>query len=331
MAEMTQRQRPLLPSKLSWLIVAILMFNAVLFVSQRFKWFSFNVHKGWTVLIALTCTGIFLGLFALWLTAVLLLRWEFRVSIRSLLTLFVVGAIPLGWLAAEMKAARRQMDAINWIGIEHGGYAYDWQCDAQGQPLWPMPNARKPPALPWLSNLLGDDLFADVVSVKFADGYPPIAPGDLEHLEWLTRVKRLSFVGNMIADAGLEHIRLMKELEYLTLADNGITDDGLKSLEGLVDLRMLDISDERISGPGLQHLGGMMKLRGLRLCDMPIASAGVGYLSGLTQLEVLNLGQTQITDADLEHISGLINLRSLALSSSFALFSVVCTLSWPPA
>jgi hypothetical protein len=315
MAEITRHRCRLLRSRPGWFIVAILVCEAFLLFSQRFKWFPFNAHKGWGVLIAMACMGMFFVVFFLWFTAALLFRWQFQFSVRSLLSLFVVAAVPLGWLAAEMKAAERHADAVRWIRTAHrdGGCHYDWECDAQGRS---MSSTKTPPATRGLRNLLGDDFFADVVYVGFADVDPPIPARDLEHLKCLTRVKRAEFNDSGVTDAGLEHLKGMKELECLTLIHNHITDAGLRSLEGLAELRVLNLDENRMAGPGLEHLRGLTKLRELYLERMPITGAGLKFLNGLTQLEVLKFNETHITDADLEQINGLTNLRRLSLTKT---------------
>ena len=58
--------------------------TGVLFLSERFQWFGFNSHKGWTVLIAVAGVGVVLAFMLLWWLAALVFRWQFQFSIRSL-------------------------------------------------------------------------------------------------------------------------------------------------------------------------------------------------------------------------------------------------------
>jgi hypothetical protein len=39
------------------LLIALLAMEGFLLLSERFRWFAFNEHKGWTVLICLTTVG----------------------------------------------------------------------------------------------------------------------------------------------------------------------------------------------------------------------------------------------------------------------------------
>jgi len=42
----------------SWLVILSLAVTNILFLSERFQWFGFNTHKGWTVLIAVASVGV---------------------------------------------------------------------------------------------------------------------------------------------------------------------------------------------------------------------------------------------------------------------------------
>ena len=73
-----RRWRQLTPDRLILLFLAV---QALLWASQGFRWFSFNQHKGWTVLIAVGFTGAFLLLILVWLVAAPLLRLRFQYSL----------------------------------------------------------------------------------------------------------------------------------------------------------------------------------------------------------------------------------------------------------
>ena len=92
-------------------VVALLALEGFLWLSERFRWFAFNEHKGWTVLICLATVGMAFLLMFLWFLAALVFRRRFQFSILSLLVLTVVVAIPCSWLATEMKQARKEREA----------------------------------------------------------------------------------------------------------------------------------------------------------------------------------------------------------------------------
>ena len=105
------------------LVLLLLAVEGFLWLSEHFRWFAFNQHKGWTVLIAVAIVGAVILLMIIWFLLSLILRLRFQYTIRSLLALAVVVAIPCGWLTAEVKEAREQravVEAIERIGGQVG-------------------------------------------------------------------------------------------------------------------------------------------------------------------------------------------------------------------
>ncbi len=78
-------------------VLALLALEAFLLLSAWFRWFPFNQHKGWTVLITVAGVGAALLLMLLWFLAALLFRLRFQFSLLSLLLLAVVVAVPCSW------------------------------------------------------------------------------------------------------------------------------------------------------------------------------------------------------------------------------------------
>ena len=160
-------------------VVALLALEGFLLLSECFRWFPFNQHKGWTVLLAAATVGATLLLMLLWFLAAAVFRRRFQFSILSLLVLTVVVAIPCSWLATEMKAARKQREAVEEIKKAGGWIAYDYEFDPGLQTI-PRP---QPPGPAWLRKLLGDDMLAAVTHAGTFDE----ESGDavLEHLRWI--------------------------------------------------------------------------------------------------------------------------------------------------
>ena len=92
-------------------VLALLVLEGFLLLSEWFRRFPFNQHKGWSVLICLAAVGAALVLMFLWFLAALVFRLRFQFGILSLLLLVVVVAVPCSWLATEMKAAKTQRKA----------------------------------------------------------------------------------------------------------------------------------------------------------------------------------------------------------------------------
>ena len=123
-------------------VLGLLALEAFLLLSAWFRWFPFNQHKGWTVLICLATVGAALFLMFLWFLAALVFRLRFQFSILALLLLAVVVAVPFSWLATEMKAARKQRELVEWIEKTGGDVVYDYQVDASWN-LMPVRHATR--------------------------------------------------------------------------------------------------------------------------------------------------------------------------------------------
>ena len=211
----------------SWLIVGLMAVECLLWLSERLQWFSFNQHKGWTVLIGVAAVGATILLMLLWFAAALLFRVRFQFSIRSLMVLTVAVAIPCGWLAVEMKAAREHGQIEDKIDKLGGSVNWSWEAgyDANGNLL---PYAI-PPAPEWLRNLLGDHFFTEILEV-YLDGTQS-TDADLEPFKGLTQLRHLFLRRTLVTDAGLENLKRLNQLQELYLAATKVTDEGVQKLQ----------------------------------------------------------------------------------------------------
>jgi hypothetical protein len=86
-------------------LLALLAVEFLLFLSQLFRW----LPKGWPVLIAIASVGAVVLAMLVWLAVALVFGRRFQFSLRSLLMLVVVVALPCSWYATEVHrvAARK--------------------------------------------------------------------------------------------------------------------------------------------------------------------------------------------------------------------------------
>ncbi len=274
----------------SWLVLGLLAATGVLFLSERFRWFAFNQHKGWTVLIAVASVGVTLGLMVLWLVIALIFRLPFQFSIRSLLVLVVAVALPCSWLAAEMKKASEQQVAVDEIRRLGGRIEYGRDETAVA-----------------LIRLLGDDFFNNAVSASLSNDDQMEYLRALQHLTWL------HFRGDAVTDSGLQHLQGRPQLGFLYLTNTQVTDNGLQLLQRLPQLYALGLSRTRITDNGLQFLEAQSSLHTLDLSSTRITDSGLRHLRGLSRLTFLNLGETAITDNGLQNLVQLNHLSELHL------------------
>ena len=232
----------------SWLVYGSLAMTGILFLSGRWRWFAFNEHKGWTVLISIAGLGVVLALMLLWLVVALVFRRRFQFSLRTLLVLTVAVALPFSWLGVEMKRASRDEKVVEVVYTMGGGVDYDWTFS----PI----NARSfephPPCPKWLRSLLGESFFADVVAVHLHECQ--VTDDWLRNIEDWRQIHTLHLFATPISDAGLEHIKRLGELRCLLLLGTNVTDHGLEDLETLVHLQDVDLRRTLVTDAGVKKL-----------------------------------------------------------------------------
>ncbi len=283
------------------------MLKVLLFLSDRFQWFSFNEKKGWTVLIAVGVGAAAVLVMLVWGNVCLLLRRRFQFGFRSLLVFLVAMSVPLAWFAWEMQKARRQREAVAAI-LEGGGLVrYDYEFDENGYRIV----GAKPPRPDFLRKLLGDDFLCEVVVVEscWKTGYD-----DARHLEPVIIIEDLPFDCLQISDSNLAHLKGLTRLEELCLDGTQMSDSDLAHLNGLTKLKRLSLAGTQMSDSGLAHLEGLTRLEELSLGNTQISDNGLAYLANMPQLERLFLDETQVSDNGLAHLEGLSELEFLSLA-----------------
>jgi hypothetical protein len=263
----------------AWLVLGLLVVEGMLWLSKRFQCFGFNEKKGWTVLIAVGSVGVVLMLMLLSFLVALVFRWRFQFSIRSLLALVIVVALPFSWLAVEMKAARVQHEAVEEIAKLPGGAIHDSEMEPLG---------RTPPFS--LEKVLGNDFFEHVPQLILSDD------AQMEPLQGLSGVQEAYLVGDKITDAGMSHLAGLTQLRLLYLNGTKVRDAGLQHLERLTLLQVIHLGNARITDTGLQHLAGLIELHVLDLSETQVTDVGMKQLTGLTHLQELSVYRTQVTD-----------------------------------
>ena len=292
-------------------VIGLLLGICLLWLSERFQWFGFNHHKGWTVLIAVAAVGVAAFVVLLWWIASLIVGWRFQFGVRSLLVFCVAFSIAAGWFAVEMRRAERQREVVKSITALGGSVGYDWESIADGDPIVNP----EPPGPEWLRRMLGNDFFSGVVTINASK--TEITDAGLDQFKELPSLKQLVLNGTNVTDAGLGSLKGMR-LTYLGLAEAQISDVGLEKLTGLPQVECLDLSRTGITDAGLQYIIGMAHLSYVNLHLTNVTDDGLEQLKGMSQLTQLNLNNTGITDAGLKHLEGWKQLEYLDLRLSRA-------------
>jgi hypothetical protein len=267
-----------------WLVLASLAVTGLLWLSN---WLGYW-HKGYGVLMAVAGVGVVLAAMAAWWLVALVFRLRFQFSIRSLLALVVAVALPFSWLDLELKNAREQGMVVAELRTTLN---YDWEFDASETY---QPNAKRPwPA--FLRNFLGDQFFADPVSVTFMG--QGVSGKTIDLLARLPHLKCVSFRWRGIdVDNGVpQQLEQLSQIRYLDISDNELRDTHLQGVKTLVQLQRLYLSETMITDRGLKALAGMRKLKQLDVSRTDITDAGLEVLRQLTNLELLDLSSTRVT------------------------------------
>ena len=312
------------------LLLVLLAVEGFLWLSARFRWFAFSQPKGYAVLAAVACAGVFLATMFLWFLLSRVFRRRLPFSGRSLAMLTLAVALPGIWLATAMIGAIQQREAVASLLKAGGKITYDYQRDC-------LDAESQPPAPDWLRKLLGPDFFANVREVDAAGkcddalskqlrGFAqlrklgllncPITDAAMENIEGLTQLQVLDLRETKITDAGLKHLEGLSQLQKLYLFDDSITDAGMESLAKLSQLDDLEVSNTKVSELGLEKLKGLTHFRTLGLGTIAVSDAGLRHLEAWPELRAIYLQFTDVSDAGLKHFKGLTQLEALDLHAT---------------
>ena len=245
-------------------------------------------------------------------------RW-FSFSLRSMMLLVVVIAIPLGWKVNRARNQRVVVAELQKLTVTD--IAYDYQFVA-------MKNGRGkslPPGPGWLIDLLGEEYFVEVVQIAVDD--PQVTDETIALIARLPKIERVTLKSDRITDGGLVHFAGMHNLEVVTLYSNRITGAGLVHLAELKRLKWLDVWGWA-TDDSLEHISTLKRLENLHVIEpSQVTDRGLANVAKLTNLQSLHLGNDprntaglqdyiKITDAGLGNLYGLKNLVSLRLNTT---------------
>ncbi|MGO9111573.1 MAG: leucine-rich repeat domain-containing protein [Thermoguttaceae bacterium] len=278
-------------------VMALLAAELLLWLSERFGWLPW--HKGYAVLTAVAVVGVAMLLMLVWFAVATVFRRRFQFSVRSLLVLVVVVAMPCSWIAVEIRATKKEREAIEAVRKAENWVFYDFEMDASEKK---MANP-EPPQPAWLRRLLGDEFFCDVVEVHATTN------AAIKNVESFPELRTLFTYSPAsgdnpaeVTDVALDRIGACSHLETLHLRHTSITDEGLRHLAGLTNLKHLDVQDTKITDAGLENLQALSRLEILDIRSNDIADMGLKHLEGLRSLKLLTLFGTKVTDEGVRKI-----------------------------
>ena len=267
-------------------------------------------------------------------------RWyRPRISLRALMILVAVVAVPAGWVASTIRTQRRAIEAVRGAG---GILRFDFQ--SQDRPL--AARRRMPPSAPppgpeaprWLRDRLGDELFqavrratlpspasgsvlaalGDFAQLERLDLHGTIAaPGWADHLRGLRRLVEVHLDGVDLAEADFTEVARLPAVRTLEVNRTLMADAGFLRLAAHPTLARLTITDcTRLTDAGAARLlAGLPGLRSFRWINGPasLAHSLAALVRHHPDLESLELARCGVLASDLDLLGKLPHLRSLTL------------------
>jgi hypothetical protein len=187
-------------------------------------------------------------------------RW-LRLSLCGALAFVLISSIPCSWIIFTVQRtkkrswaeANRQQEAV--LAIRKMGWReeYDFQV---GDSVDMHPPDTRPARTAWLQDLVGVDMFADVIGVDTCQMSPfENASVDLSCVQYLPQLQSLELTGDRrITDAALVHFKALTHLKQLVLTGTQVTDAGLENLKGLTELKLLLLVGTQVTDEGVRKL-----------------------------------------------------------------------------
>lgn len=222
------------------------------------------------------------------------LRRLVQFRLRTLLAVFLLAPLAVGWWHLKMQSYRTQQEALEELARFTPYVAFE-----PGRPAW-------------LRHFADKSLFKDAVHVSF-QGKRSFTDDDASYLANLRRLRRLSLQDTKVMDRGLRHIADLVELDTLSLENTRVTDDGLERLRGLQKLRVLQVSSAKVTGKGLRHLAGLPLLERVEVACQGMRDEDVAVFSQLPRLRELLVWTSELSDDGFASLRGLDKLERLEL------------------
>jgi hypothetical protein len=244
-----------------------------------------------------------------------------RTSIRVMMLVILIVAVPLAW---QVNRAREQREAVDAVQ-EYGGWVH-FDYEFLNGAVIPGCAPRAPR---WLRMMFGDEYFRKVAFVNFdyessigkIVRNPNVKACDelLKKISGLPGLKKLRMKKTQATDEGLRHIGKMSKLEELYIRDaRAVTDKGVSHLSNLAQLKHISISFSNLTNDSLVLLSGLPSIEEVDLQGNHFSDEGLARLNGKDRLKTLciGIGAVQITDAGVAHLRCFNKLEMLELQQS---------------
>jgi internalin A len=323
-------------------LIALLLVEVFLFLSDRYDWFWFNQYENYTVLVVVAIVAIVLAAIATWAgVSWLISRWKggkpFQFGLQSLLLLVAVVAIVCWWFPSALNDNHLQAQVAAKMDERERCASHDGA----------------PPPIPFRTLLeqLGVKFFPEVVGAGGVDD------DDCDDISHFRNCRTLVFIssddefprtGTTVTDQGLARLKSLTQLRSLEIDSPHITSLGLRSLSRNAHLETMYLHRAQVDDDAMKVLGNFPNLKGLAInashsydallwaqhrpvrfesADLERAklqarlSAEIvhwnelGYESGaIRDWGVPKARSNSVTDEGLVHLSGLHKIEQLSLN-----------------
>lgn len=309
-------------------LFALFAIEIALYASEQYRWFEFNRHKNWTVLVNVAVVAVGLLLVLLWVAGAALFKRRPQFALSTLMGLVFVVGLACGWLSNEIANTRSQEDikkefaslglsnafkfvgnarspteTLKWEGVHFIGLGLsaEFSTDAHTPPI--------------LHKWFGDDFFSSLKNVTFCPNDEDEAQRGVEALSRISDLRELFLHGPRISDATLSRLGELPKLESLTINGASISNDGLRHVLLQKNLRAIGLHSVSVDDVGLGHLEDLKYLNSLDVRRVSITDTALIRLANLKRMKSLVVEDTLVTDEGLSQIhSDLPHCRIAILS-----------------
>jgi hypothetical protein len=227
-------------------------------------------------------------------------RLRFRFSLRSLLLLVAVVAIPL---ASHVNRVRNQRLVVAELSSVGGGVIYDYD--------FQQPSLQEPTGPRWLRSMVGDDFFAQVSEVDI--NHDQVTDQMLARIATLPALSNLLLCSGRISDSGLGHLAELSTLQRVDVQSPGISDASLAQLAKIKGLKYLTVSSPKLTDAGLEYIAKLKELEDLAITTENVTGDGLAQIAKLPHLKDLYIVSEELTDAGLVHLHRAPKLKKIIL------------------
>lgn len=235
-------------------------------------------------------------------------RW-LRFSLRGLLVLILLLALPLGWLAQQIRRSQRETSFAAQVREAGGEARFDY--NAAGPTYSPSP-----PKGHWLLRAaFGKNLFSYLCLVDLSQVADPNPFAD--GLGRMSQVDTLILPAGPLSDELIDGVAALPNLWSLTLDGSAVTPEEIRRLIASKSIGALQLGGAAAADEILEELRHDDHLPQLTILSGPTTDRGMQAISEIDSLYFLDIQQTPaVTDEGFPYLAKPPNLTVLRIEGT---------------